>query len=98
MHKVLNQSPGDFFDRGPLHIFSLDESGVILHANNTALQNTVLDMFRRSAKNSPIFCRRSAESFDNAINNIHDGELSAVSHAAVYPKRCDACGIFFQPD
>lgn len=77
LHKVFEPVKfGDFFDRGPLHIFSLDESGVILHANNTALQNTAFGHISPIGEKFTHFLPEDQqESFDNAINNIHDGEL-----------------------
>jgi signal transduction histidine kinase/CheY-like chemotaxis protein len=77
LHKAFDDVQfGDFFDRGPLHIYSLDENGVILHANTTAMKKPgFISKAPVGEKFVHFLPEEQQETFEKALSNIEDGQL-----------------------
>ena len=80
MHQAFDQVKfADYFDKGPLHIYSLDESGVILHANTAALES---HPFTRQSPIGEIFTHflpeDQQESFEKLLQRVRPGEVHPI--------------------
>ncbi|NIU01829.1 MAG: PAS domain S-box protein, partial [Nitrosopumilaceae archaeon] len=77
LQKVLEEVKyAEYFDKGPLFIYSLDNKGVILHANQAALENTKLHKENVIGEKFLKFLpEEHRKSFESILHGLGIGEL-----------------------